>query len=121
MTSAAHLGGSLEAGAGYDSAPYLDASGHPGPEAFAGFDDLLRMLAHLPSSAWDVGGAAVEEVLSVLQVEHGVGLLRMLAVAGRQVDDHVALVGQELALESAMETQAWMEMHGRLGPRGAPR
>ena len=77
---------------------------------FAGLDGFVGVFAHCPSAACDEGSAPVEEVLPVVQVEHRIGLFRVLAVAGRQVDDDVARVGQELASECAMKAQARMEM-----------
>jgi hypothetical protein len=53
----------------------------------------------LPGASGDKRGSRVEEVLSVLQIEHGILAVGLFFVAGRQVDGYVAVVGQEAAVE----------------------
>src|SRR5580658_7327756 len=84
----------------------------------AGADGLVGVLANLPGAAGDEGGAGIEEVLAVLEVEDGVSARWMAMVAGRDVDDKVAFVGQVMAGEGAMEAETGMRRGGRLGFRG---
>ena len=49
-------------------------------------DERLRRLVNPPLLPRNERGRAIEEVLPVVQVEHGVAPARLLLVAGRQVD-----------------------------------
>ena len=75
----------------------------------AGLDGGVGLFAHLPGAAGNVGSAGIEEILAVLQVEHGVAAFGLLVIAGREVDDQVALVRQVMAGKAAMQAQAGME------------
>ena len=75
---------------------------------FAGFDGLVGVLTNLPCAAGNEGSAGVEEVLTVVQVENRIGERRVLVIAGRHVDDKVALVGKEMAGEGAMKMEPRM-------------
>src|SRR5215472_11709310 len=48
-----------------------------------------------PRAAWYVGGAAVEEILAIVEIEDGKSAGGLVRVGFRQVDFDVAIVGQE--------------------------
>lgn len=70
----------------------------------AGFDGGVGMLADFPGTSGE-GGGGIEQILSVVHVENGVGSMGVLVVAGRQVDDEIAGIGQVLSLKAAVQTK----------------
>ena len=74
----------------------------------AGFNGGVGVLAHLPGAAADERCFRIEEILAVVHVEDRIVALGMEIVAGRNVDDQVASVGEKSAVEGAMQAKARM-------------
>lgn len=103
--AAAHLPVALVGVLGESAvAGVVDADDDEGLD-LAGLDGGVSLLADLPGAAGDEGGAAVKEVLAVVEIEDGVEAVGLLLVAGRQVDDEVAVFRQVVAGESAMKAE----------------
>ena len=71
----------------------------------SGEDFSISMLVHAPGAAGDEGRFGVEKILPVVEVEDGVAPVGVLVVSRRQVDEDVAIVGQEMAVPLAMDLQ----------------
>ena len=65
----------------------------------AGEVEAVGGLAGAPGAAGDVGGARVEEVLTVVKVEDGKAAVGLGDVGGGEVDVNIAQVGEELGAE----------------------
>jgi hypothetical protein len=55
-------------------------------------DVIVGSLSHVPVHAWNEGGGAIEEILTVVEIEDGKGALEVRVVAGGKIDDEIALV-----------------------------
>jgi len=58
--------------------------------------------AHAPVHAGNKRSCAVEKILAIVQVENREAALRLLVIAGRKIDDEVALVAKEARAELLM-------------------
>jgi hypothetical protein len=56
-------------------------------------DHAVRGLVEIPFLAAERRGG-VEQVLAVVHVEHGIAAVQILVVAGRQMDEDVAVVAE---------------------------
>jgi hypothetical protein len=64
-------------------------------------DQALRRLVNLPFHA-DEGGRSIENILTVLQIQHGITVPRETSITGRQIDENVATVSQKFGTKTRM-------------------
>ena len=101
--SAAHLQVALMGVFGQPPvAGVVDADNHQWLH-FTGFDDRVGLVPQFPRTAGDERCPPVKQILSVVQIEHGICAFRVRVVVRRQVDNQVALIGQINALEIAVQ------------------
>src|SRR6267378_7555234 len=61
----------------------------------AGLNAIIRGLADVPILTRDEGSRTIEKILAVVKIEDGKMARGLLGVAGRSVDDEVALVAEK--------------------------
>ena len=61
---------------------------------------MVGGLADVPVHAGNEGGGAIEKILAVVKIEDGKTAAGLIVVAGREIDDEVALVSEEARAET---------------------
>jgi hypothetical protein len=76
-------------------------------------DAMIRGLAGVPILSRKKRGSAVEEILPIVKIEDWETARGLFRVAGRRVNDKVALIAKESRAESFMLAEIW-SAHGAI-------
>ena len=65
-------------------------------------DEVVGRVADVPVHARDERGCAVEKILAVVKIKDGKVARGLIVVAGRKIDDEIALVSKEARAKTFM-------------------
>ena len=81
-------------------------------------NEIVGGLPDVPIHAGNKGSGAVEKVLAIVQVENREAALRLLVIAGRKIDDEVALIAKEARAKGVVFAELAVAHEISLSPAG---